>query len=185
MKNNLKINTDGLNVYVQQEIKSNKIALTILSLLVGLALIGFIFLFSNISEKEIPKFIIPFFLITGFFIFVPFRYLLWNLKGRENITITTKSIHYSHDYGLIQTKEKSKKFNVLGLGFEQTRKEKEIEYGNLVFVNYRETDNYPEEIYRTSVVLNKSQITELEDKIFEIFSQPENIELEFKGFSIN
>lgn len=185
MKNNYEISNDGINVYITLFVNSHFIGKTILTVFV-LFLIGILcYLPFTVSEENISDSIFPF-LIFGILVFVfPVRYLLWNLFGKENLIINTKSISYSRDFGIYKTNLKTLNYKRLGTGFENTRTFENIKYGNLVFVKYNDENDLPEQIYSTSVVLNFESLEKIDQEISKIYEAKMDEEFDFHPFSLN
>jgi len=185
MKNDFEIKNDGINVYVTFYVNSHPVGKILLTCFV-VFLIGLLFYLPfTISDENISDYIFPF-LIFGIIIFVfPVRYLLWNLFGKENVIINTKSLSYNRDYGVYRTNLKTLNHKRLGTGFEWTRTFDNIEYGNLVFEKYSDKNDLPEHIYTTSVVLNFESIEKINKEISKLYEIKMDKEFGFYPISLN
>jgi hypothetical protein len=183
--NNFEIKNDGINVYVTFFVNSHPVGKILLTIFV-VFLIGLLFyLPSTFSKEEISDYIFPF-IIFGIIVFVfPFRYLLWNLFGKENLIISTKSLSYYRDYGVYRTNLKTLNHNRLGTGFECSRTYDNVKYGNLVFEKYNDETDVPEHLYTTSVVLNFESIEKIDKEISKIYEIKMDEELGFHPVSLN
>lgn len=185
MKNKFEINNDGINVYVTFFVNSHPAGKILISIFV-LILIGLlIYLPTTITNEELRDFIFPF-LVFGILVFVfPVRYLLWNLFGKENIIINTKSLSYNKDFGLYKTNLKTLKHNRLATGFEWIRTFENIEYGNIVFEKFNEENDLPESLYTTSVALDKESIKQIDEEISKLYNIGNDEEIDFSNISLN
>ncbi len=129
--------------------------------------------------------IIPFVIVLLLFIGLPLKYLLWNLYGYEELIVNTKTISWSYDYGFFRTNLNTVKYYRLGTGYEKVRGDEKDEVGRLVFYNYRETDNLPEIIHQTTVLINKAELKEFDKSITAIFRNEFLNENGFIPFSEN
>jgi len=185
MKNTIEIDTDGINVYAKLGVKANMIGKIILIILLALVFLILGFAATLTDEEEIGKLIIPLLIILTLIIAFPVRYLIWNIYGKENLVVNTKTISYNYDYGIIKTNIKTINFHRLGTGIETVQKENGIEKGHLIFYNYREADNLPEVIHETTILIETEKIHELDMAIRTIFENetkemPNNL-----NFSLN
>lgn len=185
MKNSFEIHNDGINVYVTFFVNSHPTGKVLLTIFVILLIGTLIYLPIELPKEEVLHFIFPF-LIFGIIVFVfPVRYLLWNLFGKENLIINTKSLSYYRDYGIYRTNLKTLKHGRLGTGFEWSRTFENIEYGNLVFQKYNDENDLPEHLYTTSVVLNYDNIERIDKEISKLYEIKKNKELNFTPISLN
>lgn len=175
MKNILEKHFDALNIYVTLKVRATRSAklLLIAFLLIVmffLILIGKVF---NINEFGKALFFMSIF--GAVFILFPLKYLIWNIYGKEGLIINKKNITYYYDYGFIQTNVKTIPFNKLGYQIEYVKDFQEIEIGELIFYNYREIDDLPQEIYRTTILIDLKEIQMLVENIDELFYENEFI----------
>ena len=185
MKNSISLRSDGINVYATMSVKANIIGKIILSILVTLLVVFFVFITSSIELQEFGKAIIPLLLFFGILFFFTFRYLFWNLFGKEELVINTKTVSYCYDYGVIKTNLKTVHYNKLGTGFVSCRVVDGVEFGNLKFYNYRKEDNLPDIIHQTSVLIDVQSINELYMLILQVYENEFFEKNNFIGFSIN
>lgn len=185
MKNTFEIETDGINVYAKFGVKANMIGKIILIILLAFvfSILGIATFFSE--QEEVGEMILPLLIILALTIAFPVRYLIWNIYGKENLIVNTKTISYNYDYGIIRTNIKTINFHRLGTGIETVQKENGIEKGYLIFYNYREADNLPEVIHETTILIETEKIHELDMAIRTIFDNetkemPSNLD-----FSLN
>jgi len=185
MKNRIKINSDEINAYANIQVNASKTGIRFLSIFLILEIILFLWMVSEIKDDEVLSMIIPILIILTLFIGLPVKYLLWNLYGKEELIVNTKSISWSYDYGFFRTNIKTVKYNRLGTGYEKIRGQNEEEVGKLIFYNFREEDNLPEFIHQTTVLLNKSEIEEFNNQISNIFINDFYNSNGFIPFSLN
>jgi len=182
MKNTIEIDTDGINVYAKLGVKANMIGKIILIALVFLILGSFA---TMTEEEEIGKLIIPLLIILTLIIAFPVRYLIWNIYGKEDLVVTTKTISHDYDYGIIKANIKTINFHRLGTGIETVQNENGIEKGHLIFYNYREVDNLPELIHETTILIETEKIHELDMAIRTIFENETKEMPSDLNFSLN
>ena len=103
------------------------------------------------------------------FLVIPIRYLIWNLYGKENLIINSKTISYNYDYGFIRTNLKTIPFYHLGAGIELYKENKGIQEGKLILYNFRAQDNLPEIIHETTVLVNLEDVKEIDIEISKLF----------------
>ncbi len=111
--------------------------------------------------------------------------MLWNLFGKENLIINTKSLSYYRDYGVYRTNLKTLKHKRLATGFEWARTFDNIEYGNLIFEKYNDENDLPEHLYTTSIILNFESIEKINKEISKIYEIRMDEELDFHPISLN
>lgn len=185
MKNLIKIDTDGINLYVTLKVMANPIGLTILGAMI-LGVVAILFtLFSGIDNQEIGKYLLPILFITILFVFLPLRYLCWNIWGTENLTINTKIVSAYYDYGFITTNPKVVNFQILGTGYEKVSEDNKGELGKLLLYNYRDEDDLPELIYETTILIDKEEIEALDSQITALFERTYLRKHGFIGYSLN
>ncbi|MEE9408467.1 MAG: hypothetical protein V3V28_10390 [Polaribacter sp.] len=185
MKNKLEIHNDGINIYVTLIVNSHIIGKTLLSLFVILLIGGLIYFPSTIPKEEVSSFIFPI-LIFGFLVFFfPVRYLLWNIYGKENLIINTKTLSHYNDYGIFKTNLKTHAHQRLGTSFEHIRTTDNIKLGKLLFVKHNDENNLPEYLYETTVLLNSENIKMIDNEISRLYDIELNEEFNFQSFSDN
>jgi hypothetical protein len=182
MKKSMEITSDGINIYTTLNVKSKLTGKIILSAMV---LILFAFFVAVVSSLKEPGDAVLLFLLFLALLFFPVRFLLWNLFGKEQFIINTKSISYLYDYGILRTNLKTVNFDKLGIDFNKVRIEKEHQYGNITFYNYRADNHLPEEIFQTTVLMDTKSKAEIEKRVFELFEGENREKFNFIGFSKN
>jgi len=185
MKNTVEKHSDGINIYAEFSVKSNPIGKIILIILVFVLIVFFVLVFSTIDVYTIGKSIFPIVIMAFFLLVIPIRYLVWNLYGKENLIINSKTISYNYDYGIIKTNLKTLPFNILGTGIELIREDNGIRKGRLIFYDYREKDHLPEVIHYTSILVNLEEVKELDKEISKLFLDEFNQVRGFLPFSAN
>ena len=185
MKNSINLKSDGINVYATMSVKAKIIGKIVLSILIILLVVFFVFITSSIELQEFGKAIIPLLLFFGILFFFSFRYLVWNLFGKEELIINTKTISYCYDYGVIKTNLKTVHYDKLGTGFVSSRVVNGVEFGNLIFYNYKKEDNLPDLIHQTSVLIDVQRINEINMLIQQVYENEFFEKNNFIGFSIN
>jgi hypothetical protein len=185
MKENLNIETDNINIYLQIRVISKKIGRITLSIIIILLIIFWIFAFSIVDGNEKGKIIAGLIIPCSLSLFLSIRYLLWNSFGFERIIINTKTISYCYNYGLFQPPLRTLYFNQLAYNYVETRKENNLQFGEIVFFQYNSITNLPEIIHETTIEIESSTYKKLENMIIELFEN-ENAELtDFSGYSLN
>jgi len=183
MKDKCTYTTDGVSVYLDLTLVSSLTGRIILVILNLILWTGFILIFSFIPKEEISSFIFPAILIIAFLIYVPLRFTLWNIWGKEFIRVSPRSISHSRSYGFFSTKEKTIDINRFGFGYEVTKKFGGEDYGTFYFYNYQDNDN-PELIFENSIHISKEtaeEITELLDSLI----KKEDLRYQIEEISIN
>jgi len=94
---------------------------------------------------------------------------LWNLFGRETITITKNSLNYQQHYGFYQTKLECKQINrALNISLIPVPEKSGQPYYQLIFESYN-AQQLPEEIYRSSLPISASDLECLKQNIRLLF----------------
>lgn len=182
MQNTIHIRNDGVTVNCTLEVKADTPGKIVLSVIVIAVLSLLIW---QMTVGEFNKVAIPILIVLALTIAYPGRYLLWNLYGKEYLTITTRSISYAYDYGFIVTKPRTIRFSKLRTDLHLVRKEGRTERGRLVFVSYNDNDGLPEMIHETSVLLDLNDITAIDTEIEKIFVNEYMNSNAFVGYSLN
>ena len=117
MKNRIEITSDGINAYAKIQVNASKIGIRVLSVLLVIELILIGWIYSNLKADETQSMAVPFLIIIIFFVGLPVKFLLWNVYGNEYLTVNTKSISWSYDYGFFRTNLKTVKYERLGTGY--------------------------------------------------------------------
>jgi hypothetical protein len=185
MKNELNIYSDDINVFVTLNVKAKLIGKIIMSVIMFILLAGYFTLLISIDSETMGRIIFPILIAPLIIIFLPARYLFWNLFGQERIIINTKSISYNYSYGIVQTNLKTIKFDKLGTGFDTSKMFDSTEHGTLVFVNYNQDTNLPETIFQTTIIISKLQLIEIDSEIRKVFYNEYLHQNNFIAFSLN
>ena len=162
MKNRIHITTDGINIYSTLHVHASKVGIWLLSLFICIEITLFIFGLFNLEELSFIDIFFPLIIAVAIFLGLPIAYLVWNIYGKEEIIINTKSVSWSYNYGFIKTNLNTVKFDRLATRYERIRDENEKELGRLIFYNYRNEDNLPEVIHQTTVLVTKEDIVKLD-----------------------
>jgi len=185
MENVIDIQFDKYNIYVNLKIKPNPFSITILSIFVLLLCFIFAILTQEFLKEKEGSVLLPIIILFIFFLFLPIRYLLWNLFGRETLIINAKSISFYRNYGLIETNLKTINYNQLGIDFNFSRERNGIKLGQILFYDYLEENNLPKLIHETTILIDLDQLTLIESMVHKIFVNQFKIENKFIGFSLN
>lgn len=185
LKNDVNLFSDGINVYITLTVKSKLAGKIILSTLTMLLCIAYALMLFYIPGEEVGAFIIPVLGIPLVIIFIPLRYLLWNLYGQQRIIVNAKTISYNHSYGWVETRLKTIAFNRLGTSINTMPHREDGENGTFIFYNYVSDTNLPEVILETSVSIPKEKLKEMDEMIAEVFYQEFMNKNRFVGFSLN
>lgn len=169
MNNTVEKHIDTINIYVNLKINSSKIGKFIVAAFLLIIFCVLVFLISTLEKDEVASAIFPIIIITAIIILFPLRYLIWNIYGQEVLIINTKSISYFYDYGIYKTNLKTINYSQLATEIEYVREFELIEVGRLIFYIYREIDNLPEEIHRTSVLIDTNKLKEIVEDIDNLF----------------
>jgi hypothetical protein len=114
-----------------------------------------------------------------------FKTVLWLVCLFGTLTITTKSIRYSRDYGLLRLPPKVISFGFLATDIELVRQEGETEFGIMNFYDREEATRQLKPIFSTGVYLPLSQLKEVEDKLVLLFRQQEADISKWLSYSLN
>lgn len=185
MNNRIKITTDGINAFATICVSASKVGIRILVGCIVFEIFILIGLFSQLKAEEVTSTVIPVILAAIIFLSLPLKYLSWNLYGKEDIIINSKSISWSYDYGFFKTNLETIKIDRLGLGYEKVRTNDIEEIGRLLFYNYRAKDNLPEMVHQTTVLLSLNDIKEFSNQIDKIYENEFFNENGFIPFSLN
>lgn len=185
LKNRIEINSDGINAYAKISVNASQTGIKILSGFLILEIIIVLGLLWQIKSEEVISMIIPILIVLVVFVGLPIKYLLWNLYGKEELIVNTKSISWSYDYGFFKTNLQTVKYHRLGTGYEKVKGDDDKEVGKLIFYNYREEDNLPEFIHQTTILLNKKEIEKFDKEISDVFANEFLNKNGFVPFSIN
>ena len=185
MKNTVDIDFDGINIYALFTVKASKVGTIILSIMI-LAVVTVIAIgISMIEKSEIATFIFPLIIITFIAVILPLRYLLWNIYGKENLIINTKTISFNYDYGIIRTNLKIIHHENLATKFIPFRTENSKEIGYLAFYNYREQDNLPELIHQTTIAIESERIEEIVSLMKALFNTELVESIDYSDYTVN
>lgn len=90
---------------------------------------------------------------------------LWYGFGKEKLIINTKSISYQYKWGFYTTKLESQPLRkALNISLAPSRERNGLEYFNVIFETYN-NHNVPEEIYRTSLAINRAEFALLKRSV--------------------
>lgn len=165
MKNRVNIQSDGINVYVISKVRASNLAKTMLILFNIALIVLYIFFIYEIEKHELKKLLIPAFLLLFVLIFFPFRQLLWNLSGKENIVINAQTITHFYDYGFMKTNRNTIPHQKLTTSYEFVRNHDNEEHGILSFMSYNPKTHAVEEIYETTVLMPKNDLIKIQELI--------------------
>jgi hypothetical protein len=185
MKDNILIETDNINIYLKISVRSKKIGRILLTVIIILLIIFWIFAFSFVDGNEKGKIIAGLFIPCSLSLFLSIRYLLWNIYGTENVIINTKTISYSYNYGFFQTPLKTLYFNQLAFNFKVTKKENDSHFGEIVFFQYNPKTNLPEILHETTIEIESKRYKEIEEMIIEIFKNEKVEPTDFSEYPLN
>ena len=185
MSNPIDIKTDGINVYVTIQVKSKSVGKIILGVMIFFLFAAFSLFIFNLGNPEIRKaiFVVPLLFIV--LIYFPVKYFLWNLSGKENLVLTTRSVSFNYDYGIILTPKKTVLYNRLGMEIQPVRYENETKLGKMIFYNYKTENNLPEVIHETTVLVDVDKLKEIETLTELIFKNEMNETMGFVPYSLN
>lgn len=109
-------------------------------------------------------------LVIGVLLMSLFGWLtLWYGFGKEKLIITSKSISYQYQYGFYTTKMESQPLRrALNISLAPSRERNGLEYFNVIFETYNQ-QNVPEEIYRTSLAINRAEFAILKRSIRSLY----------------
>jgi hypothetical protein len=169
MKNTIEIRSEGVNVYAELGVKASAVGKVIVIVMLVFVIVAISLLLSTVKEEDIGSVLIPVFLIGSLLIAFPVRFLIWNMFGKEILIITTKSISYQYDYGILKTNLKTISYDKLGTGFDKFKSHEGIMKGYLIFYNYNKETNIPEPIHETTVLVECEKIELLDAAIDKIF----------------
>ncbi|WP_432712535.1 hypothetical protein [Pedobacter sp.] len=157
----VKIEYDGISVHLSMEAETSKIAGMVM---LFLNLMGFALIIVGIVEWMLVL------LILGILWLLFFGWLtLWNLFGREVITITTRSLNHQHHYGLYKTKLETKKINkALNISLIPAMEHWGENHYQLIFESFND-HNMPEEIYRSTLPISETHLQLLKHSIRKLY----------------
>jgi len=161
LSNNPAIISDGVCVYFTAN-SSNPVLGKVL-LLIADSAICIVLVFSIF--ENIGGLILASLLLVLFF----GHYTLWNLLGRENLIINTKTISYQHDFGLYKSAYTTKKINkLLEILIVNKLPEKEQNDLQLRFFSYNDAD-IRVELYTTVFHISSTDAEKLNKMVNNLF----------------
>lgn len=166
MNSNMKITSNGICTYVTILVKPKATGIMLLLFvnMANAAVIYFAFT-QNILALLFISLAVATFLI---------KYSLWNLMGKENLIISTKTITYQNDYGFFKTQYLSKELNTfLDLQSEPAMEEKGMPQYKLQFISCDER-GIPVVIYTTNLPVTEQDRETLRSHINHLFIDKES-----------
>ncbi|MES2064319.1 MAG: hypothetical protein V4456_20550 [Bacteroidota bacterium] len=160
MKEKTKIYSDEICVYVSIGVSNplyGKIALVLADAIILSVLILAIVIW-------IPALA----LVSTMFLFFLTKYTLWNLYGRENVIINTKTVSYQHDYGFFRTGYTTvpfKKGLSLKVGPAKPAENKEL----LLLISSYNDNDLPVDIYTTTLSMPEDDVIRLDTLMKQLF----------------
>lgn len=175
MKNYYIKKTDGINLYLELNIKTQLFGKVLLLICILMAFVPILFLAydSHKNPESTSDFVFPALIIVGLIIIFPVRYLIWNCYGKEFIVINKKSISYNYNYKIISTNLKTIKIDHLGTFIEIVKEDNGTQYGKLLFYNYDNETNLPEFVFQTTVLLDINMLQEIENTLWQLLTPKE------------
>jgi membrane protease YdiL (CAAX protease family) len=184
MKNSAEISCDHESVNIISAVKINLYLKVILVVFFLVMILFFSFIFFPMKGGELGGILLPMVVLAAIILFIG-RYVAWNLFGKEQITITTKSIRYIRDYGLLRTNPKVIIFDYLSTNVEIIKSAKEGTFGIINFYDRVPSTKQLKQIYATGVLLPLAQIKEIEEKIVALFLNEESSPDSWLSYSLN
>lgn len=164
MKNNCKIQSDGICVFINSQVKAattGKIVLILINLILWPFYLYLTVIVSVDNEKGMFLALLG---ILLFLIFVLGRYTIWNFWGEEHVRINTKSINYYRSYGIFSTNETKINIQRLHWVYEKIRYFDDNEYGRIHFFDY-DKDNDPKFVFETTILMRKTDAEAISNEI--------------------
>lgn len=118
-------------------------------------------------------------------LFLAGRYVSWNFSGKETITVTTRSIRYFRDYGLVKTPPRVITFHHFATSIEAMRQENNTELGRMHFYDRVAATMQLKPIFATGIHLPLEQLKEFEEKIHRLFMTDEQDTGRWLPYSLN
>ncbi len=185
MNNPVEIFRNPEMLVVTIKVRSALIGKIILSLIVVVCFALVILAALGIHPAKGPGTLIFPMAFLAFVIFVPLKMLLWNLYGKETIIVNTRSVSWTHSYGIVETRLKTQTFEALGTGFDLFRIYDGNEHGHLLFYRYDPITHLPSEIYSTNIIIPKNKLVEIDNELSDLFYHEFASGYEFIPFSKN
>lgn len=185
MDNYAHITKSQTEIHATFIVKGKRVGIIITSIFTFCAFAALVTLLSQLSATEIRAFIIPAILLISALIYFPFRYILWNIYGRENFIITTKSITYWYDYGIIRTNPNTIYLDNLGINFFKTQERDEAVLGQISFASKDEKSGLYNTVYTTTVLVTLGDLAQLDAMISELFRDNPPTNDQTNTFSLN
>lgn len=165
MKNTLDVFSDDITIYATFSIKTNwlfkGILIAIILPILSLLIMGFYF----VDPHYIGQFLIAFAFVFFFMVFLPIKYLLWNMYGQERLVITTKAIAISRSFGFWETKQQVIKYNTLRYNIESTQFFDNVEFGKVYFFDTKLETDFQSVIYESNVWAPITSLNKLIEEI--------------------
>jgi hypothetical protein len=88
---------------------------------------------SLVSADESPKILFAVLGMGGMIFMWPIMPLLWNVYGKEVITLSNKAMRWSYDYGFFQMNGGPKTLDTITMNFQERRHTDGVRYGVIQF----------------------------------------------------
>ena len=164
MENNFILNNFNSNIEIRIGIKPKYYAYFLLIITSFLLFLPFLFQYNTTFENVLLTFI---YLIL--IIFLPLKYAVWNVVGKEILIINKKSISFSYNFGFISTNLKTTSFTDLSINFEDLLIEKEQTFGKIYFYEFATETGLPKLIHNTSIHISEENFQAFLVEIDHIF----------------
>ena len=164
MENNFILNNFNSNIEIRLGIKPKYYAYFLLIITSFLLFLPFLFQYNTTFENVLLTFI---YLIL--IIFLPLKYAVWNVLGKETLIINKKSISYSYNFGFISNNLKTFPFTDLQINFEDILINEEKNFGKIYFYENDEKTELPKLLHNTSIYISEENYHKILVEIDHIF----------------
>ncbi|WP_282036577.1 hypothetical protein [Saccharicrinis aurantiacus] len=175
--NKKNISFDGINLYITLESEVKKwVRIVLVSANIAIYSL-IIYGMLSIPEDEINTFILPIFGFSAIIFFTLTWTTVWNIFGKEQLTINHKSFNSQKSYGFFQTNIKTIKTEYgISLSFEDEFSYDEKQLGAIHFYKY--TEIYLSEfIYKTTIKTDIKTFEEINSVLENIYNKVDTVEL--------
>lgn len=164
MENNFILNNFNSNIEIRLGIKPKYYAYFLLIITSFLLFLPFLFQYNTTFENVLLTFI---YLIL--IIFLPIKYAIWNVLGKETLIINKKSISHQYNFGFISNNLKTFPFTDLQINFEDILINEEKNFGKIYFYENDEKTELPKLLHNTSIYISEENYHKILVEIDHIF----------------
>lgn len=162
MRNEIDIQSDGININVRSIVKVSMMRKLFITLVaIGMSLTYILFVI-EIEQHELRKLFVPTMLASALFIYFPWKHWFWNFFGKENIVINAETITYFHDFGITKSMPHTVDHYKLTTLYDSVKQHNGEEWGRLQFISYNTKKKRTVEIYLTEILAPRKDLEKIQ-----------------------